>query len=192
MAFRFEKSKQPKPAAKTKQPEQLDQKTSAYRDRAKRDQDRYKKAVDSRYWLCLCFRAQETRDKVAKALDADGEYAFGDKLREVAAEVTGPKDRFAPKNVVYGEDAPDPFYYMEESDGTVNGDALAMAHGLMSAFIQCKQAPSTKTVYSSPYHVTVIFEDRPDKESFVEDHHIAKYGYDYTDGDKVAEILGLL
>ena len=163
---------------------------SAYRDRAKADVKRYKLAVDSGYWACFCFSTQSARDRFADAVGADGEFAFGDQLESVSTKPESPRRGFAPKSVRMDRTAPDPMDYLSESDGTVNGDALAMADALMDAFRECSGRES-RCIYNSPYHVTVIFPSRDKKDAFAAEYGISRYGYDYFDGDKAAQALGI-
>ena len=39
----------------------------AYRDRAKREDERYTKATDSEYWFAVCFEGREQKDAFLKA-----------------------------------------------------------------------------------------------------------------------------
>lgn len=163
---------------------------SAYRDRAKADVKRYKLAVDSGYWACFCFSTQSARDQFADAVGADGEFAFGDQLERVSIKPQAARRGFAPKSVRMDRTAPDPMDYLGDSDGTVNGDALAMADALMDAFKECSGRES-RCIYNSPYHVTVIFPSRDKKDTFSAEYGISRYGYDYFDGDKAAQALGI-
>lgn len=163
---------------------------SSYRDRAKADMKRYRLAVDSGYWACFCFSTREACGRFAEAVGAVGEFAFGDALEAASAKPERVLRGFAPKSQRMDATAPDPYDFVRESDGTVNDDALALADALMDAFTEC-DGRSSKCVYNSPHHVTVIFPDREKRDSFAAEYGISTYGYDYFDGDKAALALGI-
>jgi hypothetical protein len=67
---------------------EVDAVASAFRDRAKREDERFQLATDSEYWVALCFR---TRDEKEAFLAAAGLLHLGDKYLDghAAARVLG-------------------------------------------------------------------------------------------------------
>lgn len=190
MGFDFEKAgamKQPDGGGK-----KLDGKTSEYRARAKADKKRYMMAVNSNYWVSLSFRSEAARDSVAALLEADGNgYAFGDRLRAVSKKPEAMKRGFARKREKLDDPAVSAMEAIaaHESDGTLNGDALAMAAALMDSFES--GFSSERSVYSSKHRIVVIFRDEEDVKSFCRDYGLESLDPPYLDGDAASKELGL-
>lgn len=162
----------------------------SYRARAKADVKRYKLAVSSEYWLCFCFKTEAEREHFAELVHADGEFAFGDDLEAISTAPEQAKKRFAGSGDRLDR-CPNPLDSMPDdaSDGTVNGDALAVADALMAAFVQ--PVEKFRSVYCSPHHVTVIFPDMDEKDAFLDRFGIADLGDKYIDGSKAMKALGI-
>lgn len=67
-----------------------DENAAGFRDRQKQEQDRFKLATDTEYWVALCFRSRAEKDAF---LASSGLDRLGDKYLDgaVAAEILGVK-----------------------------------------------------------------------------------------------------
>lgn len=186
MAFKFEKPGRKKAADQAV----LTDGQKAYRDREKQEEERFKLAVDSGFWICFCFHDAEERARFAEIASADDEFfCFGDVLREVFAERIGVQNKrqFKPKQPI-GDAAPDPFEGMEPSD-SLEADCIREANALLAAFDAAERRDRYDNVWDTAYYVTAIFRDSRDVEQFIREFALAKYGDLYMDGSKILEIL---
>lgn len=192
MAFDFEKKSKNKQPEKKKPAQNISAEQKSYRERAKVDEKRYRLAVSSGYWLCFSFRTAAARDSFAAAIGADGEYAFGDELRKACKVPSAQHKCFSQKREFVDRPALSVMDAIgnHETDGTLNGDALAMAAAFMDSFDRCGKGKFT-SVYCSPHHVQVIFRDEDDMNRFVEDYGIGNPKDPYIDGDRAAKALGV-
>lgn len=187
MGFKFEK-----PAAKKSKTEAvtLTDHQKAYREREKREEERYKLAVDSRFWICFCFHDAEARAEFAELAKADADgYCYGDHLRDVFTEMVGvqTKRQFKPKPPV-GEIMPDPFAGLSTTDD-LEADCFAEADALLAAFDALEEPAYCKNIWDSPYHVVAVFRDADDTDRFIRDFTLAKFGDLYMDGGAVMAYL---
>ena len=65
MGFKFEKPQKARKEAKAAEEAQLTDHQKSYRDREKREEKRFQMAVDSGFWICLCFH-----DAILKAFES--------------------------------------------------------------------------------------------------------------------------
>jgi len=84
-----QKKKSVKPVKKAEQlsKDEMREVHNAFKDRAKNEQARFMRAVDSEYWCCICF---QTREQKEAWLKATGLAAIGDKYldgKRVAAKM---------------------------------------------------------------------------------------------------------
>lgn len=186
MAFKFEKPGRKKAADQAV----LTDDQKAYRDREKREEERYKLAVDSGFWICFCFHTREEREAFASISDAseDG-FCFGDHLREQFAQRMGVsnKRQFKPK-VPVGDPAPDPFEGMVPTND-LEADCLSEADAILAAFEAIEVKDYYENIWDSAYHICAVFRDSDDVESFIREFSLAKYGDLYMDGSKILEQL---
>ncbi len=193
MGFDFESKKSRKVSKKAKEPQKIDSKTAEYRDRAKADKKRYMMAVNSNYWLSFSFASKNSFDIVASKLCVDEQgYTFGDVLREHCRKPSDVKRSFKSRR----EKLDNPRISVidsigwHESDGTLNGDALAMAAALIESFES--GFAERKSVYSSPYRIEIIFRDEDDMKSFCNEYKLGALEPPYINGDRACKMLGLL
>lgn len=179
MAFSFEKSKQP---AK-KKAEPLTDEQRAYHDRAKADQDRYKLAVDTEFWVCVCFTDLKKMESFAKRIGAKGVFGFGDDARLALGKPTGKPKRVFSAKPQKGEPVENPLAGLKYS-GNLEEDSLMEADAILAAFGRAADRP-VSCVWDSPHHITIIFRDRADCESFISEYGLSKYGDKYMDGDRM-------
>jgi hypothetical protein len=62
---------------------ELDAVAKAFRERAKREQERFQRATDSEFWFCVCFKTREQKERFLAALEllAQGDkYIDGEQL----------------------------------------------------------------------------------------------------------------
>jgi len=188
MGFKFEK-----PAAKKNKTEAvtLTEHQKAYREREKREEERYNLAVDSRFWICFCFNTDAERAEFAELAKADDEgFCFGDHLRDVFTEKVGvsAKRQFKPKPPL-GEVMPDPYAGLEPTDD-LEADCFAEADALLAAFEAVNHDPGRcENIWDSPYHVVAVFRDAEDTDRFIRDFTLAKFGDLYMDGPAVLKHL---
>lgn len=71
---------------------------TAFAERAQREKERYELAVDSEYWICLCF---QTRSQKEEFLKSSGLMTLGDKYLD---------GRMAARALGYDIKTPDPTY----------------------------------------------------------------------------------
>lgn len=187
MGFKFEK-----PAAKKSKTEAvtLTDHQKAYREREKREEERYNLAVDSRFWICFCFNDAEQRAEFAELskADADG-YCYGDTLREVFADMVGLSDKrqFKPKPPMGGI-MEDPLAGIEPTDD-LEADCFAEADAILFAFENQDKPERCDNVWDTFYYITAIFRDSDDVERFLHDFAMAKFGDLYMDGPAVLRYL---
>ena len=162
-----------------------------YREREKREEERYNLAVDSRFWICFCFPDEGERDEFAELSQAreDG-YCFGDVLRDVFTEKVGVSKlrQFKPKPPL-GDPRPDPFAGLEPTDD-LEADCFAEADAILAAFDAVDRDPGkAPNIWDSPYHVVAVFRDADDTDAFIRDFAMAKFGDLYMDGHEVLKHL---
>ena len=188
MGFKFEK-----PAAKKNKTEAvtLTDHQKAYREREKREEERYKLAVDSRFWICFCFHDEKERAEFAELSQADADgYCFGDILRGVFTEKVGVSRmrQFKPKPPM-GDIMPDPLAGLEPTDD-LEADCFAEADAILAAFDAVDRNPGRcANIWDSPYHIVAIFRDADDTEAFIRDFTLAKFGDLYMDGSAILKHL---
>lgn len=186
MGFKFEKPGRKKAADQAV----LTADQKAYRDREKQEEERYKLAVDSRFWICFCFHDAEERAKFVELSQADEEFfCFGDILRDVFTDKIGiqNKRQFKPK-VPVGDPAPDPFEGLEPTE-SLEADCLAEADAILAAWDAMGIKDRYDNIWDSAYYVTAVFRDSNDTEQFIREFALAKYGDLYMDGSKILELL---
>lgn len=181
MGFEFKK-----PATKKNKTEAvvLTDHQREYREREKREEERYKLAVDSRFWICFCFYTEKERAEFAELSKArDDGFCFGDELREVFTEMVGVSKmrQFKAKPPV-GDVMDDPFAGMEPTDD-LEADCFAEAQAILDAFDAVDLHPDrAANIWDSPYHVVAVFRDADDTDAFIRDFTLAKFGDLYMDG----------
>lgn len=182
MGFKFEK-----PGSKgAKDQVVLTDHQREYRDREKREEERYKLAVDTGFWICFCFHDDGERSRFAEISGADEDgFCFGDRLRDEFESRVGVSRmrQFKPK-VPKGERFPDPFAGLVQTDD-LEADCFAEAQALLDAFEANSRRDRYENVWDSAYHIVAIFRDSNDVEEFIRDFALAKYGDLYMDGSAV-------
>ena len=184
MAFRFEKTKR---IEKRKAPEPLSDENQAYHDRAKADQDRYRLAVDTEFWICACFTDEKNMKSFGERIGASGEFAYGDIARNSLGKPTGKQKKVFSAPAPHGGKVTNPLKGMKYT-GDLEADSLSEADAILSAFSVAEGRPASN-VFDSPHHITIIFRDREDCVAFIAEYGLSKYGDKYMDGDRmVAEL----
>lgn len=185
MGFEFRK----KPARK-KASEPLTDHQREYREREKREEERFKMAVDTRYWCCFCFHDEDEMRRFMGIVGARPDrYAFGDEMRAVFEKRLGlnHKRQFKPQ-LPLGEALEDPLAGLEPTDD-LEADSLAEADAILSAFRARERKAYYKNVWQSEWYVVGIWRDSKDLDAFIADFGLAKYGDLYMDGSALLEAL---
>lgn len=58
--------------------------SSAFKSRANRERDRFRRATDSEYWVCICFDDRDAKDRFLRdhnLTDLGNKYLDGEKVR---------------------------------------------------------------------------------------------------------------
>ena len=176
MAFKFEK----KDAKKKGVGSSLDDKAMA--SRLEQEAKRYKDATDSETWSCLCFKSPEDLEAFyAKVPIPRRRFVTGAELR-AATERYRPqvKRRGFPRKPVSTLRTPDPLAsvdYSKPLEQTCIDEAMA----LLEAFRAVKRPEPCREATDSDIWVCVVFDNREDAESYLDDMNIRKHGDKYID-----------
>lgn len=90
----------------------LDAVQSGFRDRAKRESERFALATDSEYWACICFQTREQKDRFLSALgllDLGDKYLDGQLVAErLGVELPGADVPYKPQRSPVAQGCPMP------------------------------------------------------------------------------------
>lgn len=191
MGFKFEKPQKARRERKAAEDAQLTDHQRAYRAREKREEDRFKLAVDSGFWICFCFHDADERRRFAEFSHADNDgWTYGDVLRPALEETIGVHHmrQFKPKPQ-HGDPQPDPWLSLEPT-GNLEEDSLAEADAILAGFEAMEVKEYYDNVFASEYYVICVFRDRGDMFDFIDDFALAKYGNVYMDGASLLKAIG--
>ncbi|RVU97044.1 hypothetical protein EII22_08915 [Coriobacteriales bacterium OH1046] len=164
----------------------------AFKERERRDRERYELATDGDCTICFCFHDAGERSRFASIAAADAEgYCYGDILRRLFEDRIGIKHvkSFRARPVAVGV-FPDPLEGMEPTDD-LEADCFAEAEAILRAFESVEAKPRYDIVWDSAYYITGIFRDHTDKARFIADFALAKFGETFMDGSAVLGYLGV-
>lgn len=183
MAFSFEKTRH----TEKKTPEPLSDENQAYHDRAKADQDRYRLAVDTEFWICVCFADERNMRSFGDSIEASGGFAFGDVARAALGKPTGKPKKVFSAPAPHGGRVANPLKGMRYT-GDLEADSLSESDAILDAFAVAEGRP-VSDVFDSPHHITIIFRDREDCAAFISEYGLSKFGDKYMDGDRMITAL---
>ncbi|MGI5201657.1 hypothetical protein ACQEU6_08755 [Spirillospora sp. CA-108201] len=194
---------QMRPGDEDATPEELE-KRRGFRDRARREDERFRLATDSEFWLALCFRDPQDPARFCRAagITPDGRYISGPRLAEVAGKTTFQSARDRAKALLAaralpatGESVtdrltssphPDPLAGLT-GQGGFQQECLEELAALRAAFTNTDPAPTS--VLDSPHWIAVVFPSREAKEQFLADTGLDILGDKYLDGHQAASTL---
>ncbi len=198
------------PAAQPPAPEPaepVDPQHQGFRDRAAREDERFRLATDPEFWVAICFRkpGQPAAFAAAFGLTADEHNRYvpgpklaarvGDRTRLTAkqramqllrVQAGRATDMTADLSPVKGTDPLTTITYT----GDLAADSLAELRAIHAAL---NAPPPTRPadVLDSPYWLAAYWPSREDKEQFLTASGLDVLGDKYLDGHQAARILGI-
>jgi hypothetical protein len=177
----------------------------AYRERARREQARYKLATDSEYWICLCFRDQSGPAAFAAALGLTprNRRVSGRDLEAATAGIradTSPaarRKRLLTARSTRGTDltarltarpVPDPVAGIPDTGDLVHDSAAELA-ALLTA-LTAPPDPHPPNVLDSPHWLVIYWPHRDAKDAYLQGSGLEALGDKFLDGDQAATLLG--
>ena len=144
---------------------------------------RYKNAVDSEFWSCLCFKTEQDKaDFVQKTGVPDRTYILGDELRE-ATEKFRPttKRRGFSRKPVSMVPTSSPFENVDYSKNDLEQECIDEAMALLDAFLNVKMPEPCYEATDSSIWICVVFPNREEAERYLDDFNLRKHGDKYID-----------
>lgn len=174
MAFSFEKKKKKGVGSS------LDDKEMA--KRIKQEEARYKDAVDSEIWSCLCFKTEEDRDAfLAKTGLPHRRFITGDELREATKDfVPDSKKRGFARQPKSMAKTPDPLAGVDYSQ-SLEQTCIAEAMALKAAMMSVKRPDPCNEATDSDIWICVVYPNRAESEKYLDDMNLRKHGDKYID-----------
>ncbi|MEV5710156.1 hypothetical protein [Actinoallomurus sp. NPDC052274] len=180
-----------------------------FRERAAREDERFRLATDSEFWLCFCFRHPDDPAKFLKALDlqAEGRFIPGPKLvaatqgrtivrkakdrarAMLAAQALGGRNGESIADRMTAQPFPDPLANVKPT-GSLQGDAAAELDALQAAFMAPPRHDPSR-IHDSPHWLVAYFASREEKEAFLGTTGLDVLGDKYLDGNQAARTLHL-
>lgn len=173
MGLSFGNKKQPKPKAPEKE-------ETAYVGRAKAEQTRFKKAVDSEFWLCFCFNAKDDKASFFEMFGEMPDFITGDDFRKMTAPAKPEKTRRGFPLAQRGAKFPDPLADVKQTESLEN-DCFEEAYALLDALKSVKAPDPCKCASDSDQWVVVAFDSREDATQYLDEMGIEKFGNKYVD-----------
>lgn len=165
------------PPKKAKKGEVKDQ---GYHDRAKAEQERFKLATDTEFWVCVCFKSGEELNAFKDRFGIAGTFIKGAEFRKLTGSAKPEKRKQGFPASTKGEKLGyDPLASVEYTHN-LEADCLAECLALYEALKGAKG--SYKHSSDSDHWLTAVFESREDKEAYLSDWNLWKYGDKYLDG----------
>lgn len=183
--------------AKSKPQQELSESTQAYRERNKKEAERFKEATDIEFWFALCFQTEndfhhffpniKNQDRVTGPglRELWSEYQPDKKLKQI-----GGKPKYRPlsqKPLV--DDPHDSIEYPEDMD--LERDCMLEFKALLEAMESYEPVHPVKDITDSDVYLIVVFDSCDSKEQFLEDFNLLALGDKYLDGHKVAKKLSI-
>lgn len=201
---------QPAPQPAAAGPGGKPKRTDTFRDRAKREEERFRLATDSEYWFTLQFRtpaaAAAFTGRLGLALHGEQlRYVSGPELAaatEHAKAGTSPAARakqMLTARSTRGADitgqlaskpVPDPLSRAATATGDLETDSAAEFTALMDA-LTAEPDPNPASIYDTPHRVLVCWPNRDAKDAYLNGSGLEVLGDKYLDGYQAARILGV-
>ncbi|WP_242890781.1 hypothetical protein [Actinomadura litoris] len=194
-----------RPGDEDASPEELE-KRLGFRERARREDERFRMATDSEFWLALCFRDAEDPARFCRAtrIPADGRYIPGPKLADFAGRslVQNARDRaralLASRSLnadggetitdrLTSKPLPDPLADVTGEEGFEEECAEELT--ALAAAFAAPPDPAPSNVLDSPHSLVVVFPSRDAKDKFLADTGLDVLGDKYLDGHQAARTL---
>ena len=179
--------------------------SDTFSQRAAREDERFRLATDSEYWVCLCFRDPTEPDRFADALGLtvhDGRFVKGpDFTQEATKRRSKPVNRVrqllaARSTAGEANSAADRLAEARTSDPlrgmTYTGDIQADSYTEFSTLLEALQAPPDPDpvdVHDSPHWLCIYWVSRGAKDATLADTGLEVLGDKYLDGHQAASIL---
>lgn len=166
-------------AKKTKaNPQEAD---SGYRQRAKQETDRFKLATDADFWFSVCFKTKKDEEEFRKKLKLEEKrYFSGVEFAEKTKHLENTKKGF-PAKIGSHPAKKDPLASVDYTEN-LETDCFLEAAALLEAFRSVKPKEEYKDATDSAYWIAVYFKSQTDKDKYLEDHCLLKYGDKYING----------
>jgi hypothetical protein len=157
--------------------------TSDYVQRAKAEQKRYKDAVDGNIELLFCFKRESEIEAFRKLFNLPAQkFITGADFRVATEGVKPDKQKrgfaHAPKSDAY---TPDPFQGVNFS-GNLPADGEAIADAMLAAFRAVKRPDPCTEATDSDIWLCVVFDSSEDRQDYLAQWNLIKYGDRYMDG----------
>lgn len=157
---------------------------SAYRQRARKEQERLKNTVMDDFWLCVCFKEEH------ELLDFLEHLKLEHKKHYKAAEFIAATERFRPEKVKRTfprkpkskEKTPNPCEGTEYIMGKLQEIFIKEADLLFEALQSAKRPDPCHEVTDSDIWFTVVFANGKARETYLSEMNLDKYGDRYMDG----------
>jgi hypothetical protein len=155
---------------------------SDYVGRAKAESKRFELATDSEFWVAICFREEGERVGFLKRFNLPSDmYIKGAIFREATKGIRPDKIKRGFAKQKHGAPFPDPLKGVDYTD-SLEADCLAEAYALMDAFQKVKRPNPCKEPTDSDIWFCVVFDDRDDKDAYLTDWNLLRFGDKYLDG----------
>ena len=200
----------PKPSDDPNADENVDaaelERRKGFRERARREDERFRLATDSEYWVAFCFRRPDDPAKFRSALDlqVEGRLIPGPMLAAAtsshaqAAHSAKARAKALLKSRGLGgaagettadrmndEGLPDPLAGLEPT-GDLQADAAAELDALMAAFKAATARTGFGRIHDSPHWLVAYWFSREEKETWLGMTALDVLGDKYLDGHKAA------
>ncbi|KAB2344867.1 hypothetical protein [Actinomadura rudentiformis] len=199
----------PPPPKPEPEPEDLDaeeaERRRGFRERARREAERFELATDSEFWLAFCFREPRNPAEFCAAAGVaadDRGYVDGAALTAALGERPARTARDRARAMLasrsLADDATDRMSGIPRPDplanvvytGDLATDAAAELIALHAA-LNAPPDPSPPYLLDSPHWIVAHFPSRDIKEAFLADTGLDALGDKYLDGHQAAKILQL-
>jgi hypothetical protein len=192
----------PPPPVPKPEPEREPDRTG-YRERAQRENDRFRLATDSEYWLCFCFRTPRAAAAFTRALGItpDGRYIPGPALAAAvttrAPEGSRARRMLAARAIRDGSTtarlatAPPPDPLGQLPAATAIEQASLDEHDAILTTLSAPPDPDPPNVLDSPHWITAYWPHRDAKDEWLTSTGFDVLGDKYADGHQAARLLGL-
>jgi hypothetical protein len=192
----------PEPAA----PEAEPAGRTGFRDRAKREEERFRLATDSEYWIALCFAkpGQATAFATALGLAPEGRYVPGPEFEAATRSIradTSPaarvKQMLAARSTrdqditarLAAKPYPDPIA-IAVAPGGIQAESAAELTALHKALTSVPD-PDVASIYDTPWWLVVYWPHRDAKDACLHATGLDVLGDKYLDGCLAARVLGV-
>jgi hypothetical protein len=189
------------------EPDPVPKGRGGFRERAKREEERFRLATDSEYWIMLCFRHPDTPTTFARAigLNPGARRLSGRAFAEATAHVQADTSRAARTKQMLtarstrGADVTtqlaakpvaDPLGRAAAATGDLEADSAAEFTAMLNALTAAPD-PNPPSIYDSPHWLLVCWPDRDAKDAYLNGSGLEVLGDKYLDGYQAARILGV-